>query len=258
MTDKGRIFVGCGKCAECLQKRRADWTFRLLQELKVSTAANFLTFTYSEEKLPQDQESCKRDFQLFMKRLRKENLKYSKNQIRYYAVMEFGEKDRRPHYHAIIFNLAANSLLKMEDIWSNGIIYNGSVTQASIHYVLKYMLVNQTDTPWKPFSLMSKRPYLGYGYVKNNAYKYHDKQDNLKVTYDDGFTQAMPKIYKQKMFSKIKRQVKGLNALNESDQIEKNLIEKAEKKGIDFQKRMAENRRSKTKQMNKQSKSKTV
>ena len=49
----------------------------------------------------------KRDFQLFMKRLRK---KYSDDRIRFYACGEYGSETFRPHYHAILFGLHLDDL----------------------------------------------------------------------------------------------------------------------------------------------------
>ena len=69
--------VPCGKCNFCLSSKRDDWSFRLRQELKVSTSASFITLTYATEKMPVNSsgllELRKSDCQAFMKRLRKVN-----------------------------------------------------------------------------------------------------------------------------------------------------------------------------------------
>ena len=36
----------CGKCGACLKRAISDWTLRLKQEMKVSSAAYFTTLTY--------------------------------------------------------------------------------------------------------------------------------------------------------------------------------------------------------------------
>ena len=41
--------VPCGRCLGCLSKKRADWTFRMMQELSVATSASFLTLTISDD-----------------------------------------------------------------------------------------------------------------------------------------------------------------------------------------------------------------
>jgi len=45
----------------------------------------------------------KRDVQLFIKRLRKEQDSRGSSKIKYYLVGEYGDLTKRPHYHAAIF-----------------------------------------------------------------------------------------------------------------------------------------------------------
>ena len=85
--------VPCGKCAACLTNKRKEWTFRLNQELHVSSSSFFITLTYDDEHIPVTEEGLptfsKRDIQLFIKRLRKN----TNRKISYYIVSEYGEKD---------------------------------------------------------------------------------------------------------------------------------------------------------------------
>lgn len=46
---------------------------------------------------------CKKDLQLFIKRLRKQLSKYSDEKIRYYAVGEYGPVHFRPHFHLLVW-----------------------------------------------------------------------------------------------------------------------------------------------------------
>lgn len=139
-TDGRRDVVPCGKCNFCLQTKRADWTFRLQQELKISSSAFFLTLTYDNDNIPFSSagvpELRKRDCQLFMKRLRKENSK----SLRYYTVGEYGTVTSRPHYHSILFNLDLQMVSQLPKIWSLGHVHVGDVKTASIHYVTKYVI----------------------------------------------------------------------------------------------------------------------
>ena len=107
------IQVPCGNCVECLEKKRSEWSFRLQQELKVSDSAYFITLTYSEENLPE--ELSKEHCQKFLKRLRKQNDKYTTKKLRYYLAGEYGDKTKRPHYHMIVFNLAKILLSSIND-----------------------------------------------------------------------------------------------------------------------------------------------
>jgi len=44
--------IPCGGCLNCLENRRAVWTFRIIQELDVAETARFVTLTYDEKHLP--------------------------------------------------------------------------------------------------------------------------------------------------------------------------------------------------------------
>ena len=92
--------VKCGMCIGCRADRRDDWVTRLYHEAQTSETSVFFTLTYDSDNLPMGGTLAKKDFQLFMKRLRKriEPLK-----IRFFAVGEYGDKTKRPHYHGIIF-----------------------------------------------------------------------------------------------------------------------------------------------------------
>ena len=63
--------VPCGKCLACRIKNRKEWQIRMLHELNYHDDAVFLTLTYSDEYLPDNNTLVKRDLQLFIKRLRK-------------------------------------------------------------------------------------------------------------------------------------------------------------------------------------------
>lgn len=136
---KTGLTVPCGHCNFCLSNRRADWSFRLFQETKVSQSAHFLTLTYDDSTVPVGDDCyslCKRDLQLFTKKLRKEN----GSKLRYYAVGEYGTKTNRPHYHSIMFNLQPRTVEALPNIWNLGMVHVGDVNEASIHYVTKYVI----------------------------------------------------------------------------------------------------------------------
>lgn len=207
-----RDYVPCGKCNNCLQTKRASWSFRLLQELKTAHTARFLSFTYDDKTIPYNPESgeqslCKRDVQLFFKRLRKEQAKISKHSIRYYTVGEYGTKTSRPHYHSIMFNLDNSLVNDLPEIWQNGICYVGEVNIASIHYTTKYV-INRTGNDYEgreaPFALMSRRPGIGFNYVDTHRQWHRD--DLRTYTQVNGIKQALPRYYREKMFEPWERE----------------------------------------------------
>lgn len=158
------------------------------------------------------------DFTKYMKRLRK---LCGGNTLKYYAVGEYGTDNQRPHWHAIIFNVPRETLLF--DAWhldgkQLGQVHVGQVSGDSIAYCCKYLDKEQTrlfgvnrqgykfyfpksvDDRVPEFSLMSKG--LGANYVTESIKKYHlADQSRLYLTVDGGFKIAMPRYYKDLIFS---------------------------------------------------------
>lgn len=205
ITANGQqIPVGCGRCVYCKKRRVSAWVFRLLQEEKRSFSSHFITLTYDNDHLPRTLNNYKglrkKDFQLFMKRLRK----HQTSKIKYYAVGEYGEKTFRPHYHAIIFNLENTDLI--EKSWTLGQVHIGDVTGASIAYTAKYIdkqkriPLHRNDDRIKEFSLMSKG--LGENYLTKQQIQNH-KNDitRMYVVLPDGIKIAMPDYYRKKLFT---------------------------------------------------------
>lgn len=195
-----------------MYNRRIEWSFRLKEELNHAHSATFVTLTYSDENLPWGGHAptlSKRDIQLFIKRLRKENDIKWKHQLRYYAVGEYGTQTRRPHYHVLLFNCESTLYTKIEQIWGLGRVDLGEVSDASIHYVTKYHVnydVNQDaknlykEYSIQPeFALMSRRPGIGSQYVER-AGDWNYENGYLHVV-KDGYKQAMPRYLKQKIFT---------------------------------------------------------
>lgn len=218
-----RITVPCGKCGACRHNRRADWSFRLQQELKTAINAYFLTLTYSDDNLPVTEDGevtlRKRDLQLFIKRIRKASKKeWPDEKFRYYAVGEYGSETGRPHYHILCYNtypLCVNADLCP---WYYGHIKVGTVTPQSIHYVAKYHVnVGEIDGTREPeFATMSRRPGIGALYV-SRAFKWHRENDNYFVV-NNGYRQRVPRYYIERLFTKIERRIRSMKNVEEGDQ----------------------------------------
>jgi len=160
--DKGGFTVPCGKCENCRKRQVSSWSFRLMQHYRQCTNAHFITLTYDTKHVPITKNGfmslCKRDVQLFYKRLRKAHGN-AQTKIKYYCVGEYGGQTKRPHYHAIMFNV---DLPKLQTAWHLGQIHYGTVTEASCGYCLKYMFkkgqipAHKNDDRVPEFALMSK------------------------------------------------------------------------------------------------------
>lgn len=178
--------VPCGQCIGCRLDWAGDWAARCEKEAKLYLLNSFITLTYGDEELPIGATTrsslSKRDFQLFMKRLRKE---YSQNVIRFFATGEYGDLNQRAHYHALLFNhqfpdlqlwrskpTALYRSASLERLWPYGFCSVGQVTYQSAGYVARYSVKKLRGFLAKseyfdrepPFVLMSRRPGIGSGW----------------------------------------------------------------------------------------------
>lgn len=193
------IKIPCGQCIGCRLERSRQWAIRCLHEASLYEKNCFITLTYSSENLPENSSLLHRDFQLFMKRLRKQ---YGSG-IRFYMCGEYGEEQDaekseastigRPHFHACIFNhdFSDKEIWKtvndvklyvsesLDKLWNKGYATIGDVTFESAAYVARYIVkkiygdsskehYNRIDmetgemTPILPeYTCMSRRPGIG-------------------------------------------------------------------------------------------------
>lgn len=145
------ISVPCGRCIGCRLDKSAEWASRLMHEAEMHEKNCFVTLTYNDEHLPSSYSLKKKDFQDFMKRLRKRIGK-----VRYYHCGEYGDTHKRPHYHAILFGFDFSKDRRqvedsvsghaqyesdlLNDCWGNGLTRISEVTYDSCAYVARYTL----------------------------------------------------------------------------------------------------------------------
>jgi hypothetical protein len=184
-----RVTVACGQCIGCRVDRTEDWATRIVHEASLHDLSQFVTLTYSDKHLPSGNTLVKKDFQDFMKRLRKHHGKDTGGKLRYFAVGEYGDTSERAHYHAVIFGidfsdkrphsknehgdqLFTSDLL--DSIWGKGHAFFGKVTVQSARYVAKYcikkvngsMAVSHYGHRQPEFAIMSLKPGIGSGWFQ--------------------------------------------------------------------------------------------
>lgn len=139
----------CGQCIGCRLERSRQWAIRCVHEASLYERNCFITLTFAPEHLPVSGSLDKRDFQLFMKRLRK---KFGAG-VRYFHCGEYGEKNGRPHYHACLFNfdfsdrelwsvrsgVRLDVSKELQALWPFGFSTVGDVTFESAAYVARYI-----------------------------------------------------------------------------------------------------------------------
>lgn len=150
-----QLLLPCGQCVGCRLERSRQWAARCMHHAQMHDKNAFITLTYNDENL-QTQSLCHRDYQLFIKRLRKN----TKAEISYYMAGEYGTKNRRPHFHACIFGYDfpdkkywkttdTNSRLytsdQLNELWQHqGFTSIGDVTLESAGYIARYILSKKT------------------------------------------------------------------------------------------------------------------
>lgn len=150
----------------------------------------------------------KTHMQDFMKRLRK----HHKQKIVYYLAGEYGTDTNRPHYHIILFNA---NIYTVNKSWKLGHIHFGDVNEASIGYCLKYISKTGNapshgrDDRQPEFQLMSKG--IGKNYLTKQMRQWHkrDLVNRYYIPLKDGKKIAMPRYYKDKLYTKHQKQMIG-------------------------------------------------
>lgn len=164
--------VACGHCVECVQRYSLEWANRCLDELKTCDNIGFnVTLTYRDNPI----ELNKRDYQLFIKRLRKAIYPVK---VRYFGCGEYGAHKGRPHFHINFFGWKPSDLTFwknskrghpiyrskfIEALWPLGFIAIEDITQETCLYSAKYMqkLLDYSDKKVRPFTFMSTSPGIG-------------------------------------------------------------------------------------------------
>lgn len=193
--------MACGHCMACRITIAREWTVRNLHELSYWDKAVFVTLTYDDEHLPWKNSLYRYELQNYLKRLRKRlNCK-----IKYFACGEYGELNKRPHYHLIIYGLGFDDVDVIKQAWGRGFVKCGSVTADSIQYVCGYIMkkyngvkqLEEYGERWPQFMACSKG--IGDRWIKDNE---EMVIDNMTVRHK-GKPIGIPRYYKVKLGDKL-------------------------------------------------------
>lgn len=151
--------VACGQCTGCRLERARQWAVRCEHEMSLYQDNCFITLTFDDEHLPDDESINVRDMQLFFKRLLK---RFAPRKIRRLYCGEYGEDNLRPHYHAILFNVdfpdrkvfkrlpsghTIDTSAILGELWPYGFSSVGTASFESAAYVASYCLKKVTGDP---------------------------------------------------------------------------------------------------------------
>lgn len=223
-----RIQLPCGRCLGCRLARAKEWALRCHHESEIQKEdglpSSFITLTYRDESLPKNSNLTHEHFQKFIKSYKKRT---GKN-CRYFMCGEYGSKNNRPHYHAILFGVhfSDRQLVQTRDgirvytsellakCWPHGSHEIGSVTFQSAGYVARYILKKQqgdADELFERYALidpatgemtsrtleytrMSLKP--GIGKLWYDTYKNDLFPQDIAIT-PDGREMPVPKYYRE-------------------------------------------------------------
>ena len=223
--DKRLLYIPikCGCCIECRKQKQREWRVRLEEELR-SKYGYFITLTISPEGIKDLEEKtglnweenpneiASKGLRLFLERVRKDTGK----SMHHWCVTELGEDKDRIHLHGIFFGQRSAELIKKH--WKYGFIFIGQYCNSrSVNYMTKYMLKVDIKHPeFKQIVLAS--PGIGKGYFDRLDWQWQKQNyERLEVptyTFRNGTKMAMPKYYKDKLFTEKERNRMWINNLN--------------------------------------------
>lgn len=145
------VLLPCGKCIGCVEGKKRDWAIRCAHEASMHKENCAVMLSYNDEHLPEGGNLVHRDFQLFAKRARAAGFKFS-----YFMSGEYGGRNGRPHYHAILFGVdfsadryfwdRTKSGVKLfrsptlDRLWGMGIANISDFSSGSAFYIAGYLL----------------------------------------------------------------------------------------------------------------------
>jgi len=221
----------CGKCLKCLIKRKAQWSYRMVEELNNSFSAYFVTLTYEDRYLTLTENGNTvnpNDHKQFISNLKEyetqELLAYrpyspeeifrrdsgitEEGKLLYYGVSEYGGKTGRSHWHYILFNV--RDTLSINYSWHYGRIQIDECNINTIDYVLKYMMKHemekQNNDREAERAFMSKG--LGLHVATPEFLRHISRPENNQVLNARGFKVPLPRIFRKKFLTDEENEAK--------------------------------------------------
>jgi len=200
------------------------WSVRMMHEASLNDDNCFITLTYDENNINSNGSLDKSHVQKFLKRVRKVF------KFRYFICGEYGDENKRPHYHGIIFGLDFRKIKReqwLEKKWGLGFIQVGECNIATASYVCGYVAkkykveehkygkdIYDASTGEKisdrvqPFTLMSRRP-CGIGGRFFEKYKDEIYRSGTGTVIVSGREQQVPRYYDSKLDETTREIIKG-------------------------------------------------
>ena len=197
-----KLAATCGKCLGCRgsrSMRRAVQIYCELQTTENRENCYFITFTYSDEKIPENYSLYKPHMTKAIKLIRKKQ----HEKMRYFQNGEYGLRTQRPHHHMAAFNMCLDDLElyrehpyktytseKLSKCWPHGHVEINRLTIETCIYISQHdakkilmdiphheLTILDPETGEyindrvKEYATSSNRPGIGYEYFR----RYHDE-----------------------------------------------------------------------------------
>lgn len=219
--------VACGKCFECRKKRAREWRIRLAEELR-HDSAYFVTLTINEQELEKlrkevnakeikgsENDIAKYALRHALERIRKK----TKKSVKHWFITELGETNGRIHLHGITFG--KGSAEKFIENWKYGFTFIGNyVSERTINYITKYVLKDDINNRHFTGKILTSQG-IGAKYFeredwKNCKYK-ENGETNEMYRFRNGTKCALPRYYKEKIYSENEREKLWLEKIEKGD-----------------------------------------
>lgn len=207
----------CGSCVGCRLERARQWAMRCVDEASLYPENSFITLTFNPAVLAKRGSHLdRRDFQLFMKRLRKS---MPGKMIRYFHCGEYGSKFYRPHYHGLLFNIgfsdrvyfkttaAGEKIYRspfLESVWTDGFSSVGDLTFGSAAYVARYHLK-------KVGNIVEDNHFVNPRTGEMLAPEYHTMSRGSRARSTGGLGRAWFDKFSSDVFPRDSRVIKGVD-----------------------------------------------
>lgn len=199
--------VDCGRCINCIKKRKKEIAFRMMKEYDNYDYKYFITLTYDNENVPIKEGILvlkRKDLVNYIKRIRERLYRMYKKRIKlaYVACGEYGTKKGRPHYHiSLLVDVPCERILK--ECWNFGKIdVQHAVSKATVLYTTAYTAkkeVYKNKYKWK--EQKGERAFVGFskGLGKEWILKH---KDNFKIIENyiiraGNYVMALPRYFKE-------------------------------------------------------------
>ena len=224
LVNGERQFVPCGRCYQCVRRKKSDWIVRMTAAMNWADCSFFKLLTYDDEHYPADisREAQTLVIQQFVRLLRLTlKRKFGEDIVlKYFIASELGELHNRLHYHCSFFVKGAKfTWAEFNEIcrsrWPYGIVGNAyRLTSSNIRYCVKYIQKQYNYKWYSQFSLKDMIPDWKTRFKDYNLVDY----DHLPCYIVAGKKLPLPRWWLKLIFEKgvpypvVNQQITGLTS----------------------------------------------